>query len=62
MQYTEFTKTFFYYRGADKSLAGPWKETSCIDQDLLHYTKTYGVQTTAIYFCCFYTISLGIVL
>jgi len=41
-----------YYRGADKSLARPWKETSYSDQDLQHYTKTYGVQTTGIYSCC----------
>ena len=27
------------YRGADKSLARPWKETSYSDQDLQHYTK-----------------------
>ena len=43
-------------RGADKSLARPWKETSYSDQDLQHYTKTYGVQTTAIYSCCLYAI------
>jgi len=30
------------YLGADKSLARPWKETSYSDQDLQHYTKTYG--------------------
>ena len=41
------------YRGADKSLALPWKETSYSDQELQHYTKTYGVQISAIY-CCFY--------
>jgi len=40
------------YRGADKSLARPWKETSYSDQDLQYYTKSYGVQTTAIYCCC----------
>ena len=40
------------YRGADKSLAQPWKERSYSDQDLQHYTKTYDVQTTAIYSCC----------
>ena len=51
-----------YTRGADRSLAQPWKETSYSDQDLQHYTKTYGVQTTRIYFCCFYAISLCIVL
>jgi len=50
------------YRGADKSLARPWKETSYSDQDLQHYTKTYGVQTTGIYSCCFYAVNLGIVL
>ena len=27
------------YRGADKSLARPWKVTSYSDQDLQHYTK-----------------------
>ena len=32
------------YRGADKSLARPWKETSYSDQDLQHYDKTYGVK------------------
>jgi len=36
------------YRGADKSLARPWKETSYSDRDLQHYTNTYGVQTTGI--------------
>ena len=50
------------YRGADKSLARPWKETSYSDQDLQHYTKTYGVQTAGIYCCCLHTISVGIVL
>jgi len=50
------------YRGADKSLVRPWKETSYRDQDLKHYTKTYGIQTIAIYSCCLYAISLGIVL
>jgi len=34
----------FYYRGADKSLAQPWMETSYSDQDIQHFTKTYGVQ------------------
>jgi len=52
--------------GADKSLARPWKETSYSDQDLQHYTKMYGVQTTAIYSCCLTVVctplSLGIVL
>jgi len=43
----------YLYRGADKSLARPWKETSYSDQDLQHYTKTYGVKITAIYCCCF---------
>ena len=43
------------YRGADKSLARRWKETSYSDQDLQHCTKTYGVQTTGIYSCCFMT-------
>ena len=52
----------YYYRSAGKSLARPWKETNYSDQDLQHYTKTYGVQTTAIYFCCLCAISLGIVL
>jgi len=47
------------YRGADKSLVRPLKETSYSDQDLQHYTKTYGVQTTGIYSCCLYAISLG---
>jgi len=42
------------YRGADKSLARPWTETSYSDQDLQHYTKTYGVQLTRIY-SCYYT-------
>jgi len=46
------------YRGADRSLARPWKE----DQNLQHYTKTYGVQTTEIHFCFLYAISLGIML
>jgi len=32
----------YTYRNADKSLARPWKETSCSDQDLQHYTKTYN--------------------
>jgi len=50
------------YKGADKSLARPWKETSYSDRDLQHYTKTYGIQTTGIYSCCLYTKSLGIVL
>ena len=53
---------FILYSGADKSLARPWKETSNSDQNLQHYTKTYGVETTAIYSRCFYAISLGIVL
>jgi len=50
------------YWGADQSLARPWKETSYSDQDLQHYTKTYDIQTTAIYSCRLYAISLGIVL
>jgi len=29
------------YRGADKSLARPWKETSYGDQDSQNYTKTF---------------------
>ena len=37
------------YRGADKSLVRPWKETSYSEQDLQHYTKISGVQTTGIY-------------
>ena len=52
----------YMYRGADKSLAQPWKETSYSDQDLQHSTKTYAVQTTAIYSYCLYAISLGTVL
>ena len=32
-----------YKRGADKSLARPWNEASYSDEDLRHYTKTYGV-------------------
>ena len=39
----------YIYPGADKSLARSWKETSYSDQDLQQYTKTYDVQTTAIY-------------
>ena len=50
------------YRGADKSLARPRNETSCSDQDLQHYTKTYGTQTKEMYCCFLYAISLGIVL
>ena len=50
------------YRGADKSLARPWKERSYSDQDSQHYTNTYGVQITGIYSCCLHAISLGIVL
>jgi len=52
---------FAKYRGADKSLARPWKETSYSDQDYTHYTKTRDVQTTGIYSCCLYVTSLGIV-
>ena len=33
------------YRGADKSVALPWTETSYSDQDLQHNTDTYGEQT-----------------
>jgi len=50
------------YRGADKFLARPWKETSYSDQDLQHYTNTYGVQTTGLYCCCLYAVSVGTVL
>jgi len=50
------------YRGADKSLARPWKEASYSDQDWQHHTKTCGAQTTAIYCCCLCNISLGMVL
>ena len=49
------------YRGADKFLARPWKETSYSDQDLQHYTKTYDIKATGMYCCCLYAISLGIV-
>ena len=31
------------YRGADKSLARPWKETSYSNRDLQHYTKSYRI-------------------
>jgi len=48
-----------YYRGADKSLARTWKETSYSDLDLQYSTKTYGVQTTGINSRCFYAISLS---
>jgi len=41
------------YKGVDKSVALPWKETSYSDQDLQHYTNTNGVQTTGIIYCCF---------
>jgi len=51
-----------FYTDADMSLAQPWKETSYSDQDLQHYTKTYGVQTTGLYCCCLYAISPSIVL
>ena len=44
----------YEYRVGDKSLAQLWKLTSYSDQDLLHWTKPYGVQTTAIYCCCLY--------
>ena len=50
MQYGKVEKSSvhltFIYRGADKSLARPAKETSYGDQNLQHYTNTYGVQTT----------------
>ena len=32
-----------------------------ITPTLQHYTKAYGIQTTGIYCCCLYAISLGIV-
>jgi len=44
-------------QGTGKSLARPWKLTSYSDQDLQHYTKTYGVQTPGIYSRC--VVSLG---
>jgi len=56
------TRRSITYRVADKSLARPWKETSYSNQDLQHCTNTYGVQTTGIYSCCLYAISLGTVL
>jgi len=60
--YLDLQAYFKYYtRRADKSLARPWKETSYSDQGLQHYTITYGVQTAAVYCCCLYAISLGIV-
>jgi len=37
-----YSRRWYIYRGADKSLARPWKETSYSDQNL-HYTKSYGV-------------------
>ena len=43
--------------GAEKSLARPWKETSYSDQNLQHYTKTYGLQITGIYSCCLYAVT-----
>jgi len=49
------------YRGAGKFLSRPWKETSYNDQDLQYNTNTYGVQTTGIFSCCLYVISLGMV-
>jgi len=49
-------------RVVDMSLARSWKGTSYSDQYLQHNTKTYGVQTTGIYSCCLYAISLGVVL
>jgi len=33
------TRRSITYRGADKSLARPWKETSYSDQNLQHCTK-----------------------
>ena len=44
-------KPIISYRGADKSLAGLWKETSYSDQDLQHYANTYYVKKQ-IYSCC----------
>ena len=58
----ELASVLDLYRGADKSLARPRKETSYSNQDSQHYTKTYGTQTTGIYCCCLYAVSLGIVL
>jgi len=55
-----FVCSYYIYRGADKSLARPWKKTSYSDQDLQHYTEIYGVQTTGIYSCCLYATSLSI--
>ena len=43
-----------FFRGADRSLALPWKETSYSEQYLQRYTKTYGVQSAGIYCCCLY--------
>ena len=50
------------YRGADRPLARPWKDTSYSDQDLQHYTKIFGVQITGIYSYYLYAISLVVVL
>jgi len=50
------------YRGAGNSIAGPWTETSCSDQDLQHHTKTYGVQIKGIYCCYLFAVRLGMVL
>ena len=41
-----------FSRGADKSLALPWKKTICSEQYLQQYTKPYGVQKAGIYSCC----------
>ena len=45
------------YRRADKSLARPWKETSYSDQDLQHYTNTYGAYIY-IYILLLFVVSL----
>ena len=42
-----------FFPCADRSLARLWKETSYSDQDLHHYTTTYGIHTTGIYSCKF---------
>ena len=46
------------YRGADKSIARTWRETSYSDQNSQHCTNTYGVQTTSVYCCCLYSLSV----
>jgi len=38
----EQNSIYTLHRGADKSLARPWKETCSSGQDLQHYTKTYA--------------------